>query len=151
MVAIQLEKTGLASSTKDRRRSGFLNRSAGQDMASHNFDIVRGPSHRIQVQDQFEMLQGARRINAASLQYEGEMGQVGDKSSGGCCALGSCSRQKKNLSILVRIANQSDNGKRITGGPASSSWDVCRLLIRAWMNIAYEFQFRAFVETKPVV
>src|ERR1039457_7029530 len=79
------------------------------------------------------------------------MRQVGNKFSGSCCALGSRPRQKKNLSVLVRIANKSDNGKRITGGPASSSWDVCRLLIRAWMNIADEFQLRAFVESKPEI
>src|SRR5258708_32668466 len=117
------DMTGLPSSMKGRGRSGFLNRSAWQDMASHDFDIVWGASHRIQVEEQFEMLQGARRINAASFQYEGEMGQVGHKLSRSCGALGRCPREKKNLSVLVRIVNKSDNGKRITGGKAPSSWD----------------------------
>jgi len=68
-------------------------------------------------------------MDATFLQYGKQPGLVGDKFSGSGSTFGGCPRQKKNLSVLVRILNESDDGERISTECTPSGWDVFRPFI----------------------
>src|SRR5258708_7474908 len=108
-------------------------------MASFNIDIGRRARHHVQPQEQFEVQRGAGRRNAAGFERSNQAGQFSNKFSRSFRASPIGTREKKYLSVLVRISNQSDDGIRLAGGPAESCGDILRLLVRTRVEIAYYF------------
>ena len=122
-----------------------------QNVARLHIDIGGRACHHAQAQEHFEVLERARRGNATVFEHSSEAGQFRDESSGCFCAFGIGSSKEQHLAVLVRVADESDDGVGLTGGPSKSGGDIFRLLVRTRMKIANDFLSRILVIDKAEI
>src|SRR5271163_3430055 len=108
-------------------------------MACCQIDISRGAGHGIQMQQHFKMSERASRCHTAFAEFCRQARQIGYKSSCSLGALFVCTSQKEDLSALVGIFNEGNDGIRIAGGPTGSSWYILRPFTWARMEVADKF------------
>ena len=97
------------------------------------------------------MLHFARVLNTTLLQCCIQPWRVGDKFSGGRGAFVRCSRDKQNLTGLIRIFYKRNSCEASTRLPAWRRWYIGGCFLRTLMFITDEFRFGLGVEHKPKV
>ena len=97
------------------------------------------------------MLYRSDRVDAAFLQHWREVQGISGKLAGSLGAFPVCSSKEKNLSILVGILHEGNDGKGFSGSPTQCRGNVGWQFMRTRVNIEDHFLLCRFIEDEPEV